>query len=101
LQAPDEALAGVIPAKLDTDPHLSARKLAQSLRIAASTVCQYLTEVLEMKYRHFHCVLHTLTAAQKVVRIELVERMLQALAKHKRCHFHFRFTGDESWMFYA
>jgi hypothetical protein len=35
---PDEGLASVISARLDADPHLSARKLAQSLRIAASTV---------------------------------------------------------------
>jgi hypothetical protein len=31
---PDDGLAGVIATKLDADPHLSARKLAQSLRIA-------------------------------------------------------------------
>jgi hypothetical protein len=43
---PDQGLAGVIAAKLDADPHLSARKLAQSLRIAASTVCRYLSEFL-------------------------------------------------------
>jgi hypothetical protein len=42
-----------------------------------------------------------LTLAQKVVRVELAERMLQALANHQRSYFHFLFTGDESWMFYA
>jgi hypothetical protein len=52
-----------------------------------------------MKCRHLRCVPHTLTAAQKVVRIELAQRMLQALAKHERSHCHFLFTGDESWMF--
>jgi hypothetical protein len=98
---PDEGFAGVIAAKLDADPHLSARKLARSLRIAASAVCRYLSEVLEMKCRHLRWVPHTLTAAQKVVRVELAERILQALAKHERSHFHFLFTGDESWMFYV
>jgi hypothetical protein len=44
--APDERLAAVIAGKLDADPHLSARKLAHSPGIAASTVCRYLTEVL-------------------------------------------------------
>jgi hypothetical protein len=35
----DESFAAVIAGKLDADPRLSARKLAQSLGIAASTVC--------------------------------------------------------------
>jgi hypothetical protein len=49
---PGEDLAVVIAGKLDADPHLSARKLAHSRGIAASTVCRYLTEGLEMKCRH-------------------------------------------------
>jgi hypothetical protein len=98
---PREDLAGAIFAKLNADPHLAARKLAKSLRIAASTVCRDLKEVLGMKCRHLRWVPHTLTAVQKVVRAELAERKLQALAKHERSHFHFSFTGDESWMFYA
>jgi AraC-like DNA-binding protein len=98
---PDEGLAGVIAAKLDADPHLSAGKLAQSLGIAVSTVCRYLTEVLGMKCRHLRSMPHMLTAAQKVVRVELAQRMLQALAKHNRSHFHFLFTADESWIFYT
>jgi DNA-binding MurR/RpiR family transcriptional regulator len=32
-------IAAVIVDKLDADPHLSARKLAQSLGVAMSTVC--------------------------------------------------------------
>jgi N-acetyl-beta-hexosaminidase len=43
----------------------------------------------------------TLTAAQRLVRVKLAQRMLQALAKHKQNHFHFLFTGGESWMLYA
>jgi hypothetical protein len=38
-RGPDESLAAVIAGKFNPDPHFSARKLAQSLRIAASTVC--------------------------------------------------------------
>jgi hypothetical protein len=72
----DEGLADVIAAKLNAHPHLSARKLAQSLRIAASMVCRSLTEVLEMKYRHLRCAPYTLTSAQKELRVELAERML-------------------------
>jgi hypothetical protein len=97
----NESLAGVIAARVDANPHLSVRKLAQSLRIAASTVCRYSTKVLEMKCRHLLWVPHTLTAAQKVVHVELAERMLQALAKHKCGHFHVLFIGDESWMLYV
>jgi hypothetical protein len=36
-----------------------------------------------------------------VVRVELAERILQAVAKHERSYFHLLFTGDESWLFYA
>jgi hypothetical protein len=32
---------------------------------------------------------------------ELAQSMLQALAKHEHMNYHFLFTGDESWMFYA
>jgi hypothetical protein len=41
---PDEGFAAVKAGKLDSDPHLSVRKLAQSLGVAASTVCRYLIE---------------------------------------------------------
>jgi hypothetical protein len=98
---PDESLAAVIAGKLDADPHVSAGKLAQSLGIAALTVCRYLTEVLGMKCRHLRSVSHTLTPAQKSMRTELAQSMLQALAKHEHTNYHFPFTGDKSWMFYA
>jgi AraC-like DNA-binding protein len=92
----DEGLATVIAGKLDEDLHFSARELAQSLGIAASTVCRHLTEVLGMECRHLLCVPHTLIAAQKVVRVELAQRMSEALAKHTHSHFHFLFTGGKS-----
>jgi hypothetical protein len=47
---PDEGHASVTAAKLDVDPHLSARRLAQSLGIAASAVCRHLTEVMGATY---------------------------------------------------
>jgi hypothetical protein len=98
---PDESLAAVIAGKLDADPHFSARKLAQSLEIPVSTVCRYLTEVLGMKCRHLRWVPHTFTRAQKLMHAELVQSVLQALAKQKHTNYHSLFTGDESWTFYA
>jgi hypothetical protein len=98
---PDEGIGTVIAGKPDADPHLSARRLAKSLRIAASTVGRSSAEVLGMKCRHFGWVPHASTAAQQVVRVQLAQRMPQALAKHKHNHFHFLFAGDESRMFYA
>jgi hypothetical protein len=68
---PDESLAAVIAGKLHTDPHFSARKLAQSLGIAASMVCRYLTEVIWMKCRRLRYVAHMLTPARKLMRAEL------------------------------
>jgi hypothetical protein len=50
----DAGLTGVIAAKLDADPHLSARKLTQPLRIAVSMVYRYLTEVWGIKCCHVH-----------------------------------------------
>jgi hypothetical protein len=98
---PNESLVTVIAGKLDADPYLSARKLAQSLGIAALTVCRCLTEVLGTKCRHLRWVPHTLTLAQKLMCAELAQSMLQALVKHEHTNYHFVFTGDESWMFYA
>jgi hypothetical protein len=37
----------------------------------------------------------------KVMRGELAQSTLQALAKHQHANFHFSFTGDETWMFSA
>jgi hypothetical protein len=54
-----------------------------------------------MKCRHLRWVPHTLTTAQKVVRAELAQSTLQALAKHQHTHFHFLLTGDEIWIFSA
>jgi hypothetical protein len=65
---PDESLAAVIARKLDADPHFSAGKLAQSLRIAASAICRYLTEVLGMKCRYLRWVPHAWTPAKKLMR---------------------------------
>jgi hypothetical protein len=93
---PDESLAAIVAGKLDADPHFSARKLAQSLGIAASMVCRYLTEASGIKYRHLRWVSHTLTPAQKLMRAELAQSMLQALAKHGPKNYHFLFTGDKS-----
>jgi hypothetical protein len=97
---PDESLVAIRGDELNADPRLSARKLAQSLGITASTACRYLTEVLGMMSRHVRRVPHTLTAAQKLMRAELAQSMLQALAKHGHTNYHFLFTGDESGMLY-
>jgi hypothetical protein len=44
---------------------------------------------------------HTLTPAQKLIRAELAQSMLQALAKHEHTNYHFLFADDQSWIFYA
>jgi hypothetical protein len=98
---PDEGLAAVIAGKLDVDPHLLARKLAQSLGIANSTISGYLTTVLGMKNRHLRWVPHSLTHTQKMVRTKLAQNMLQTLAKHEHKNYHFLFTRDELWIFYV
>jgi hypothetical protein len=90
---PDETLAALIAGRLDADPHFSARKLAQSLGIAASTVFRDLTQVLGMKCRHPRWMAHTLTPAQRPMRAEWAQSMLQALAKHGYMNYHFPFTG--------
>jgi hypothetical protein len=54
-----------------------------------------------MKFPHFRWVPHTLMFAQKVMRAELAQSTLQALAKHQHTNFHFLFTGDEIRMFSA
>jgi hypothetical protein len=53
-RTPDEGLADVIRKRIDEDPHLSAREIAQSLslRIATSTVCHYVRDVIGMKCCH-------------------------------------------------
>jgi hypothetical protein len=48
-----------------------------------------------MKLRHLHWVPHTLTPAWKLMRAELAQSMLQALAKHEQTNDQFLFTNDE------
>jgi hypothetical protein len=95
---PDNGFVGIIAARLSADPPLSTRKLVQSLGIAASAGCQYVTEVLGMEHCHLR-VPHMLVATQKVVPGELAQSMAQVLAKHKCCHSLFPFTFDEPRMF--
>jgi hypothetical protein len=56
---------------------------AHSLEISPSTACRCQSEVLRMKSRHLRWVPHMLTAAQKVMRAELAQSTLRALAKHQ------------------
>jgi hypothetical protein len=48
-RTPDEDLATVIARRHEQDPHLSARKLAQSLRISPTTVWHCLSDFLGLK----------------------------------------------------
>jgi histone-lysine N-methyltransferase SETMAR len=97
----EEELARAIAHKHEEDPHLSARKLAQYLGIAHSTVCSYLSEVLQMKCLRLRWVPHTLSIEQKAKRAEYAGEMLRILQTHESTGFHFLFTGDESWIFYS
>jgi hypothetical protein len=54
-----------------------------------------------MMCRHLRSVPHTLAPAQKLMRAEMAQSMLQAPAKHDHTNYHFPFTDDEPWMFYA
>jgi hypothetical protein len=64
-KTPDEGLAIVITRRHEQDPHLSAQKLAQSLRISPTTVCHYLSDVLGLKCLRLRWIPHTLTVDQK------------------------------------
>jgi hypothetical protein len=102
---PDEALADVIRKRIDEDPQLSARKIAQSLSLgiatATSTACHYLRHVIRMTCCDLRWIPHTSTVAQNVERQDLAECMLEILAKHAVSNFYFRSTEDESWLLCA
>jgi hypothetical protein len=86
--------------RIDEDPHLCARKIAQSLSlgIATSTFCHYLRSVIGMKCYHLRWIPHTLTVDQKVERQDLAKRTLEILAKDAVSNFPFPFTRDKSWL---
>jgi hypothetical protein len=69
--------------------------------IATSTVNYYLTNVLEMKYRHFRWLPDMLILSQKATGLNSAKRMLLAMAKYQTSHFHFPFAGNKSWIFYS
>jgi hypothetical protein len=97
----DESLAIVIAKRHEQRPHLSARKLAQSLQISSTMVYHYLSDVLGLKCFRLSWVPHTLTVDQKAKRAQYAEAMLQILAAHESARFHFRYTGNESWLLYS
>jgi hypothetical protein len=96
----DKGLADVIRKRIGEDPHLSARRLAHSLSLgtATSTVCHYLRDMIEMKCCHLRWIPHTLTVAQKVERQDLAKRIHDIPSEDAVSNFHFRVTGDESWL---
>jgi hypothetical protein len=100
-RTPDEGLATVIARRHEQDPHLSARKFAQSLWISPMTVCYYLSDVLELKCLRLRWVPHTLTVDQKAKRAQYAEVMLQILAEHESARFNFLYTGDEFRLLYS
>jgi AraC-like DNA-binding protein len=79
----DEDLATVIARRHEQNPYLSARKLAQSLRISPTTICHYLSDVLGLKCLRLRWVPHTLTVDQKAKRVQHAEEMLQILDAHQ------------------
>jgi hypothetical protein len=80
---------------------LFTRKLVQSLWISPTTVCHYLSDVLELKCLRLRWVAHTLTVDQKAKCAQYVEAMLQILAAHESAIFHFLYTDDESSLLYS
>jgi hypothetical protein len=97
----DEELTNIIRRRIEENPRSSARKIAQSLNIATSTVCHYLRHVLGLKCCHLRWIPHTLTVAQKVEWEDLAKIMLEILVKHVISNFHFHVPGDELWLLYA
>jgi histone-lysine N-methyltransferase SETMAR len=98
---PDEGIPWAIHSVLQADPLVSARAIARTLKLSVSTVLRHLTDNFQMKYRHLKWVPHRLTSEQKAKRAELAGSMLETLRRHRRTHFRFLYTGDESWMFYS
>jgi hypothetical protein len=79
----DEGTTAIIGRKFTTNPHLSARKITQSLRIATSTICWDLIVVPGMRSRHFVGRAHPLMADQKVNCVKLMSSMVQVLIKRE------------------
>jgi hypothetical protein len=95
-RTPDEGIATLIARRHEQEPHLSARKLVQSLRISPTTVCHYLSDVLGLKWLRLRPIPSMLTVDQKGKSAQYAEEMLQILAAYESARFHFRYTGDES-----
>jgi hypothetical protein len=98
---PDESLATVIARWHEQDPHLPARKVAQSLRTSSTTVSHYLLDILGLKCPRRHSVPRTLTIDQNAERAEYADPMPQILTAHESARLHFLYTDDESWMLYS
>jgi hypothetical protein len=90
---PDEGLSEVIRHRTEVDHHLSTHKIAHSLRIAKSAVCDRLPNVLEMKCCHLLWIPHTLKVAQKGAREDVRKTVLEILASHTPQTFIFFFPG--------
>jgi hypothetical protein len=91
---PLEDIGARILQVLEAEPWSSVRKIAEFLKIPASTVHLRLTTSLNMKSLYFNWVPHFLDDDLRVERLEGARQLLDALQAQAGCHFRDLMTGD-------
>ena len=79
------------------DPHVTIKELANTLSIETETVDGILKSQLELSKVCAKWVPHSLTAAQKVHRLNCLKTLLQMYAGRDHRRLFEIVTGDETW----
>ena len=97
----DDSIREEIRKQIQSDPYISARRIAQNTNHSPTTVTKVLHDDLGYDYRHLQTVPHLLTDDKRSQRVEEAKRILNTLEKAQRSHNNNIITGDESWFYYT
>jgi hypothetical protein len=93
-------LAAPIQSLLQQFPFISRNALCRKLKIGKATCLRVLHDDLHLKKFNLCCVLHSLEADLKRLRVELSRELLQTAEQNQQYEFEYILTRDESWFFF-
>jgi histone-lysine N-methyltransferase SETMAR len=88
-----------IMALIESEPFLSQKRIAGRLNLHQATVKTILCDELNMRKVNFKWIPHTLSAAQKLMRVALSEQLLNFLQETPDRTLSGVYTGDETWIY--
>lgn len=96
----DEQLVIAIQNILNEFPFSSVRSISHDLHVPSTTIYEYLTRILKLKYRITRWLPHELNDIQMANRVIKSNELFEVLEKSKHHAYRNIITGDQSWFLY-